>query len=609
MSDTDGGSRTGSQLGPYHLRRLIGRGGFGEVYEAEDTVKDRVVALKLLKEAYSSDPVFRARLQREARSAGRLQEPHVVPIHDYGEIDGLLYVDMRLIDGTDLYAILKRYGPLSPARAVAIVRQIASALDAAHAAGVTHRDVKPENILVTRDDFAYLVDFGIANAVTDEKLTQLGTAVGTFAYMAPERFGNEEVTYRADIYSLACVLHECLTGSRPYRADSVSALVSAHLMSPVPRPSQLRPGIPSAFDEVISRGMAKNPNDRYATAGDLALAAQNALTSVDQDHADSIVNRSKEATLLTASGADAGTTATIRPPTHPPPPRQHTPTPQSMAPTQQAPGPPNAAAMGSGPLPAAGMGSGPLPAAGGYGTTPPGGYNTTPPGGYGTTPPGGYGAIPPGGYGTTPSPFMTGPTPTPAKRNNVPLIAGAIGGVVLLVVGAVVIWLLVKPSPTPVHGNNATGTATSTTATPSTTPASVAQFNPALLSYAEGIGYRSSDCSPVDPESPAVGEMDCNSISRGPDSARFWIYSSVTDLNTGFDDVLRQHSNETCPGGAQSPGTWHYDKNPDQNAGQLACGTFQGQASVVWTDETKLVLGSVKGSDLPTLYGWWKKPV
>src|SRR6185295_6217763 len=209
--DPDRESRVGSQIGPYRLRRLLGKGGMGEVYEAEYTVKDRIVALKLLPEAASHDPVFRKRLQREAHSAGRLQEPHVVPIHDYGEVDGLLYVDMRMIDGTDLRQMLKRYGPMTPARAVAIVRQIASALDAAHESGVMHRDVKPENILITRDDFAYLVDFGIANAATDEKLTELGTAVGTYAYMAPERFTNDEVTYRADVYALTCVLHECLT--------------------------------------------------------------------------------------------------------------------------------------------------------------------------------------------------------------------------------------------------------------------------------------------------------------------------------------------------------------------------------------------------------------
>ena len=292
MGDTTEGSLEGSRFGPYLLRRLVGRGGMGDVYEAEDTVRERIVALKLMSQTLSNDPVFRARMQREARTAGRLQEPHVVPIHDFGEIDGQLYVDMRLIDGANVATILGRYGPLSPPRAVAIVRQIGSALDAAHTAGVLHRDVKPENILVSGDDFAYLVDFGIASATTDEKLTQIGTTVGTFKYMAPERFTDSEVTYRADIYALTCVLYECLTGFPPYQGDQVSVM-SAHLNQAAPRASIVRPGVPVAFDQVIARGMAKNPADRYATCGDLSAAAYAALATTDQDRATDILQRSQ----------------------------------------------------------------------------------------------------------------------------------------------------------------------------------------------------------------------------------------------------------------------------------------------------------------------------
>src|SRR6202020_512868 len=164
MSETAADSREGSQFGPYLLRRLVGRGGMGDVYEAEDTVRERIVALKLMSQTLSNDPVFRSRMQREARTAGRLHEPHVVPIHDFGEIDGQLYVDMRLIDGSDVATLLGRSGPLAAPRAVAIVRQVGSALDAAHTAGVMHRDVKPENILVSGGAFAYLVDLGTGSA-------------------------------------------------------------------------------------------------------------------------------------------------------------------------------------------------------------------------------------------------------------------------------------------------------------------------------------------------------------------------------------------------------------------------------------------------------------
>ena len=438
MSDAQA-SRVGSMFGPYHLKRLLGRGGMGEVYEAEHTVKEWTVAVKLMSDTFSKDPVFRERMKREARIAGRLQEPHVVPIHDYGEIDGQMYMEMRLIEGIDLDTMLKRFGPLTPPRAVAIITQIASALDAAHAAGVMHRDVKPPNILVTRDDFAYLVDFGIASATTDEKLTQLGTAVGTWKYMAPERFSNDEVTYRADIYALTCVLHEALTGSPPYRADSASTLVTAHLLDPIPKPSALRPGVPKAFDAVIARGMAKKPEDRYASAGDLALAAHEALSDPDQDHAANIVRRSQEATLPAAepSTVDSPGPTLAATAMAPPQPQVTTPPP---APVQGSPMPyPAASGPSSGPMPQAGQSqrpwapdSGPMPAAG----------QPTPPyyqGGSGNW------AGPPPQF-TGPPPWNQ-PPPKP-KRNPWPIVA-AVAVVIVLIVGGVGIWLVTRPSPAP----------------------------------------------------------------------------------------------------------------------------------------------------------------
>lgn len=304
MSDSAPASRVGSWFGPYRLVRLLRQGGMGEVYEAEDTRKGRMVALKLISHQFSGNAEFRARLQREADIAGRLTEPHVVPIHDYGEIDGRFYVDMRLVDGVNLATLLHRDGPLTPPRAIAIISQVAAALDAAHAAGVTHRDVTPGNILVTPSDFAYLADFGIARAATDPGLTQVGTAIGTYYYMAPERFTDDEVTHGADIYSLACVLSECLTGSPPYRADTVERLVAAHLTKTAPPPSQLRPGaIPPALDRVIARGMAKRPEERYRTAGEFAAAAHDALTGSQQLQASTILRDGEGAALGTGANA------------------------------------------------------------------------------------------------------------------------------------------------------------------------------------------------------------------------------------------------------------------------------------------------------------------
>jgi hypothetical protein len=269
-------SRVGTTFGKYNITRLIGKGGMGEVFEAFDTAKGRTVALKILAEQYSDDVTFRTRFQRESHAAAILQEPHVIPIHDWGEIDGNLYIDMRLVQGQTLADLLVK-GPLAPPRAVAIISQVAAALDAAHAERLIHRDVKPQNIIITPADFAYLVDFGIAETKGDTRLTVAGTQIGTFNYMAPERFSGEVATPAVDVYALACVFYETLTGQTPFETDSLDNLVAAHIASPPPRPSMVNRRVPATFDDVVARGMAKNPDDRYGTTGGLGRAAQRAL--------------------------------------------------------------------------------------------------------------------------------------------------------------------------------------------------------------------------------------------------------------------------------------------------------------------------------------------
>ncbi|MET9488535.1 protein kinase [Nocardia sp. NPDC006630] len=264
-------------LGHYRLRKLLGRGGMGQVWLAEDTRMGRDVALKVLPPELVEDEDYQRRFQREGRLAARLRGPHIVPIHNFGELDGRLFIDMELVDGFDLGRTLEADGALSPTAAVDVVAQVAEALDVAHAAGLIHRDVKPSNVLMLESGFAYLIDFGIARGVGSTTLTAVGAAIGTWSYMAPERFSGAE-DLRSDVYSLACVLFECLTGNRPYGNTSPPQQMAAHLTAPAPRASAHNPAVPTALDQVIACGMEKDPGLRYASAGALAAAARAAVS-------------------------------------------------------------------------------------------------------------------------------------------------------------------------------------------------------------------------------------------------------------------------------------------------------------------------------------------
>jgi ABC-type amino acid transport substrate-binding protein/predicted Ser/Thr protein kinase len=273
--DTESSGR--EVFGHYELLELLGRGGMGEVYRARDTRTDRIVALKLLPPHLARDAVFQKRFRREAHAAAGVNDPHVVPIHSYGEIDGRLYLDMCLIEGLNLGTILsRREKPLTPELSAVVVEQVGSALDAAHAAGLVHRDVKPSNILISEREFVYLIDFGLARATTEPGITTTGNTLGTLAYMAPERFSGGLSDPRSDIYALTCVLYECLTGNRPYPDDSLEQQIAGHMVKPPPRPSDTDPTL-AAFDDVIAKGMAKDPEQRYQTAAELAEATRKAV--------------------------------------------------------------------------------------------------------------------------------------------------------------------------------------------------------------------------------------------------------------------------------------------------------------------------------------------
>jgi len=274
----------GDELAGYQLRAVLGRGGMSVVYQAENPRLGSVVALKVLTPELAADDVFRARFLQESRIAAGLNHPNVIPIYDMGQHDGLLYLAMRYVAGSDLRAVLKEQGRIAPGQALLLTGQAARALDAAHRQGLVHRDVKPANILVEPasdegdPDHVYLADFGISkHAASRSGLTATGEFLGTIDYVAPEQIRGQPVDARADVYSLGCVLYECLTGRVPFVKDLDAAVIWAHVEEPPIPPSTLRPELPPEFDDVIMRALAKDPADRYPTCRELTEAARAAF--------------------------------------------------------------------------------------------------------------------------------------------------------------------------------------------------------------------------------------------------------------------------------------------------------------------------------------------
>jgi YVTN family beta-propeller protein len=268
---------TGAVLGDFRIEDEIGRGGMGVVYRAAQISLDRPVALKVISEALSEREGFRERFERESRLAASLDHPNIIPVYAAGEHDGVLFIVMRFVDGTDLRGLLAAEGAFDPARAAGVVAQVASALDAAHERGLVHRDVKPANILVAArggGEHTYLTDFGLTKrTASDSGLTAAGEWVGTLDYVAPEQVQGEPVDGRADVYALGCVLYELLTGRVPFTRDDDIAKLWAHISDPAPSPLELAPGTPRALSGVTERCMEKDPDDRFPTAGAMGRAA------------------------------------------------------------------------------------------------------------------------------------------------------------------------------------------------------------------------------------------------------------------------------------------------------------------------------------------------
>ena len=267
-SERAGAPAPGSEFAGHRIEAVIGEGGMGVVYRARNLALDRVRALKVLAPGLSADVRFRERFRRESRLAASIEHPNVIPVHQAGEEDGHLFLAMRLVEGTDLRQAIALDGPLAPGAAAEVIGAVAGALDAAHSAGLIHRDVKPANVLVGAGADAgriYLTDFGISRSTRSgaETVTGTGEVVGTADFIAPEQIAGAEVDRRADVYALGAVLYYALTGEAPFPRENELATLFAHANAPRPRPSEVRPGLSTRFDAVVEKAMAVDPEERF----------------------------------------------------------------------------------------------------------------------------------------------------------------------------------------------------------------------------------------------------------------------------------------------------------------------------------------------------------
>lgn len=392
----------GHVIGGYRIESVAGRGGMGVVYHAMHLALERPAALKLINPDLAADEGFRERFKRESRIAASIEHPHVIPVYDSGEVDGMLYIAMRYIQGTDLRALIRENGRLEPTRAAAILSQVGFALDAAHARGLVHRDIKPANVLLASEDgsdHAYLTDFGLTkHSGSKSGLTKTGMWVGTVDYVAPEQIEGGRVDGRADIYALGCVFYELLTGKVPYDVESDVSKIWAHMSSPPPSLAEDAPDLPRDLDGVIKRAMAKDPDERFPSAGDLGRAAKAAAEGREVAGAERSVAAGAAApeSQATATGdALGGAEATAQ-----------VAQPQPTAFGEAAAGPP---------APQAPPDTGAAPSYPTAGAPP---SQPTPPFG---------------------QPLPGGPVGRPPQRSKAPLIGGIVAGVVLLVIVGVVL--------------------------------------------------------------------------------------------------------------------------------------------------------------------------
>ena len=517
----------GDQLGAYHVLSIIGRGGMGVVYLAEHASLERRVALKVLAPQFSADPNFRTRFERESRLAASLDHPNVVPVYEAGEIDGVLFIAMRYVDGPDLRTVLDREGHFEVARAIGIAAQLASALDAAHAHGLIHRDVKPGNVLLAAGygsdggEHVYLTDFGLTKrSASKSGLTQLGQLVGTIDYIAPEQITGGTVDGRVDIYALGCVFFEMLSGKAPFLRETDLATMAAHLHEPPPSLTALRPDLPAASDALIARVLAKDPDQRFSSAAQFVRAARVALAPGAQSAASPSAGGGRTDPTVIVPIATAGQQAprspTVLADTNVPPVSAGATVAQ---PSPPSPTPPPVVAAGSPPTTAPPPDSGPFASGG---------------------------SVPP----YVPAGAQPYPSPPPSNRSIPPIaILAVLGLAILLVAGAALAIggaphatptliaqvspsLPALPSAVPTALPTALATALATpTAVPTLAPTATAQATPSAT--IEPTIPASAQPTPAG--SPVISDRDLLFADDMSDASSGWSLLNEDFVSVGYD--------------------------------------------------------------------------
>jgi serine/threonine-protein kinase len=577
----------GTEFAGYRITGILGHGGMSVVYVAEHLSLGRTVALKVLSTWLGEDEAFRERFIRESKLAAALEHPNIIPIYDAGESNGVLYIAMRHVAGGDLGTRIKQNGPLSLGQTIFYLEQVAGALDQAHSEGLVHRDVKPGNILIENtSDRVYLTDFGVVKQSTAPGLTKTGHFLGTFAYAAPEQIERKPIDGRTDIYALGCVLHECLSGTPPFDAETEASMLHAHLAEPPPKLTDSRPDLPHSINAVLATAMAKAKEDRYASAADMVRALRSvALGTGATSPALAAQVAAAGATGATATGAPATVLST-----------SEVAAAVAAAPVAAAAAAPEATATPEAP-------GAPPPAPPPVASEPPAAQTPPPPTGGAAAPPAGD-----SGRGGGKSITLTGKT-----------IALALAGLAALVAIAIVATILLTNNNS---SNSASGT-TGKTSTQVTTGASGA-VGPVEIGFAGVVpNALLKFCTPATtPSAGAAATVDCKppADTAGhyyPNSWTMSLYATDAELNKAYNGVRNAANVGTNYGQCNGiswggEGTWAH--GPGKPGGKRLC-YFDGNVAVVaWTHEAfgqpthinLLGIARSDGSDHSDLFNWYR---